>query len=131
MQKEYNSWNLLKQKLDSKKRNRWTNLRDVWWVSLGENIGTEENGKGETFVRPVLILKVFGEASALVIPLTSSQKEGQFYFNVGKIGKEETESVAILSQLRIIDTKRCLIKIGKVSSEKFLEIKKAMQKILL
>ena len=30
MQKEYNSWNLLKQKLDSKKRNRWTNLRDVW-----------------------------------------------------------------------------------------------------
>ena len=76
MQKEYNSWNLLKQKLDSKKRNRWTNLRDVWWVSLGENIGTEENGKGETFVRPVLILKVFGEASTLVIPLTSSQKEG-------------------------------------------------------
>ena len=33
--------------------------REIWWASLGENIGFEQNGKDENFSRPVLILKKF------------------------------------------------------------------------
>ena len=29
--------------------------RDIWWVSIGVNIGYEEDGKHEKYLRPVLI----------------------------------------------------------------------------
>ena len=30
--------------------------RDIFWVSIGQNIGYEQNGKSDIFSRPVLIL---------------------------------------------------------------------------
>ena len=32
---------------------------EIWWCHLGENVGTEMNGKGDFFTRPVLILKKY------------------------------------------------------------------------
>ena len=43
---------------------------EVWWCSVGLNVGEEEFGKGERFVRPVLIFKKFTQNSFLGIPLT-------------------------------------------------------------
>ena len=30
---------------------------DMWWVSFGENVGSEINGKSDKFTRPAIILK--------------------------------------------------------------------------
>ena len=35
--------------------------REIWWVNLGVNVGFEQDGKGDNFERPILILKKFGE----------------------------------------------------------------------
>jgi mRNA interferase MazF len=42
--------------------------RDIWWVSIGVNVGFEEDGKHEKFLRPVLILKKFNKELFLGIP---------------------------------------------------------------
>lgn len=43
------------------KSNLYFYEKDVWWASLGANIGHEEDGKNKKFERPVLILKKFNK----------------------------------------------------------------------
>lgn len=49
MQKDFDKWNELKKKIDAKEEETRLFFRDgeVWWVSLGVNIGFEMNGKDE------------------------------------------------------------------------------------
>ena len=42
--------------------------KDIWWVSVGVNVGFEEDGKNDNFVRPVLVLKKFNNDMFLGIP---------------------------------------------------------------
>ena len=49
--------------------------REVWWCSLGENIGYEQDGKGENFERPILILRKFNKHIFLGIPLTTKKQK--------------------------------------------------------
>jgi len=102
--------------------------RDVWICNIGENIGFEEDGKGNDFTRPVLILKVFNRKFCHVVPLSTTENRGRYYcsFN-GNTGKT---SVAILSQTRSIDASRLHEKIGKISKEDFNKIKKQILELL-
>ena len=45
--------------------------RDIWWCSIGVNIGDEIDGKNELFHRPVLILKKFSSELCLVAPTSA------------------------------------------------------------
>lgn len=83
---------------------------------------------GKDFERPVLVVKGFNKKICLVVPLTTNIKKGRFYFDVGEVdGKQAT---CILSQIRLIDTKRFKNKIGYIKIDKLLEIKKAIQKLI-
>lgn len=53
--------------------------REVWWCSIGMNIGVEIYGKGKKFTRPVLIFRKFNKDSFLGIPFTSQPKDGIWY----------------------------------------------------
>ena len=44
--------------------------RDIFWSSLGENIGSEENGKWSEYTRPVLIVRKFNKQIFLNIRST-------------------------------------------------------------
>lgn len=44
--------------------------REVWWASLGENIGSEANGKNFHFERPVIVLRKFSSDLLLTIVTT-------------------------------------------------------------
>ncbi len=80
MGKDFEKWNLLQKQIE-------TNLppffheREIWWCSLGANIGVEEDGKNELFERPVLILRKFNKEMCWGLPLTTRKKEGPFYFS--------------------------------------------------
>ena len=50
-------------------------------MRMGLNIGYEQDGKGEDFLRPVLILKKFNKRVFLGIPLTKIKKDSHFYHN--------------------------------------------------
>lgn len=129
--KQFDEWGKKKNSIHQLLKNKWVVKREVWWCTLGVNIGSEEDGKGVDFLRPVLVIRVYGFTSVVVVPLTTTAKTGPFYFNLGKVGDEGGISTALLSQMRLIDTKRFVEKIGKIDAEKFKEIKKAIQELLL
>ncbi len=83
--------------------------REVWWCSLGINIGVESDGKNDYFERPVLIVKKFNADMIWIIPLTSRKHNNEYY---RKVDHEFGPSWACLTQLRVVSTKRLLRKIG-------------------
>ncbi len=129
--KDFNEWNKQKIEINKNSLNKWVKIREVWWMSLGINIGSEENGKGDKVLRPVIILKVFGKNTCVVVPLTSVTKVGVFYHTVGVVSEDGIISTALLSQIKVLDTKRCFERIGKIEPSVFLEMKKAIAVLLL
>jgi mRNA interferase MazF len=124
--KNFDEWGTLKKNINDNYKNKWTSERDVWWCNLGLNIGFEQNGDGVEYSRPVLILKVFNKDVSLIVPLTTSQKANKYHFDLGII--DNKKSFVILSQIKLIDTKRLEEKICKIDKDRFLEIKNSIQK---
>ena len=112
MAKRFVSWILNKIIIDKSENNALVNEGEVYWCSLGENIGFEQNGKGDDFRRPVLIFKKFNNMIFWGIPMSSKIKDNKYYVKVMLKGNEQS---AIISQLRILDTKRLDKKIGYIS----------------
>ena len=102
MEKNFNEWSALKSKLDTKNHNINFKERDIWWCSIGLNIGHEENGKSQFFSRPVLVVRKFNKNLFFGIPLTTKIKENKFYH---KISFKDGEQCAMLSQLKILRVK--------------------------
>lgn len=128
MQKEFDRWNGKKKKIHDEEQPRRYHERDIWFCSLGVNVGFEQDGTGSNFDRPVVIIKGFSADTCFAVALTGHKREGKYYFPVGKV--EDREASAVLSQVRIIDTKRLIRKIGVLNKQSFEELKKALQKVL-
>jgi len=101
--------------------------REIWWASLGANVGYEQDGKNEKFERPILILKKFGRETLWALPLTSKNKVGQYYYLFEYDRKRYS---VILSQLRLISSKRLLRKIRTLPVEDFEKIKENIKSFL-
>lgn len=126
--KDFNEWNKDKIDIDEQEHNRWCRPRDIWWCKMGVNVGFEQDGKGEKFMRPVVIIQSFGIHTALIVPLTTNTKKNKYQVSLGIIlGKN---SSAIVTQIRLIDTKRLFKKEGRVDVEHFESIKKAITGLL-
>ncbi len=126
--KDFDTWNNQKKGTDTTGTNKWCNERDIWWCRLGLNVGFEQDGKGTDFSRPVLILRTFGIRTALIVPLTTSKKQDRYHVFVGEVLKGE--SSVIITQMRLVDTKRLDDKRGRVSVEQFEIIRKAIKDLL-
>ncbi|PID83568.1 hypothetical protein CSB11_00685 [Candidatus Campbellbacteria bacterium] len=134
--KNFNQWNKIKKKTHSFNNSEvFINNREIWFVKLGYNIGFEQDGKNENYQRPVLVLKRLGNMF-LVLPLTSSGKNNQFYhkFNPNNLKLENPKyrnsSYAILSQIKTIDKKRFFKNVGVVSSNEFKMVKEKLKTFL-
>ncbi len=93
--------------------------RDIFYLKVGRNVGHEENGKGQSFLRPVIVLRKFGPHVFWGIPLSFTEKRGPYYHcPKGRM------DVALLTQLRLFDARRMLHKIGVIPLEDFGELKK-------
>lgn len=67
MIKHFIDWIITKIIIDNKEKKEFTiNEYQVFWCSLGENVGDEENGKGDDFRRPVLVFKKFSKIYFIV-----------------------------------------------------------------
>ncbi len=124
---DYYNWNKQKIDLIRNKNRLFFHEREVWFTSLGLNIGFEQDGKGNNFLRPVLVLKRFSQEVLWCIPLTKRQKEGRYYF---PFILNDKVSVAILSQMRLIDSKRLQYKIGDIDKKFFTQIKEKLKLLL-
>ena len=72
----FNEWNNLKQEIQDKEITINIKEKNIYFLSLGQNIGTESYGKGDKFLRPVIVFKKLGKNYFLGIPLTSKVKDG-------------------------------------------------------
>jgi mRNA-degrading endonuclease toxin of MazEF toxin-antitoxin module len=119
MIKQFIDWIITKIIIDKKERRVQIKESEVYWCSLGENVGDEENGKGYIFRRPVLVFKKFNNNIFWGIPMSSKLKDNKYYV---KVMLKNIEQSAMISQLRVLDVKRLDEYVGYISKVDFLKI---------
>jgi len=108
MEKDFEGWNSKKQQIHAHAVAPFYHKREVWWCSLGVNVGFEQDGTGVNYDRPVLIVQGFNAHVFFGVALTEKIKQGRYYVPIGKV--EGREASVILSQVRLIDSKRLIRK---------------------
>ncbi len=116
MLKDFTKWLGLKEKLNAMPGTAFAHPREIWWCSLGVNVGVETDGKNENFERPVIIMRVYNTHSMIVLPLTRKEKDDDFHHMV-----DTTRNVswAKLTQTRVISNKRLLRKVDTLDKDSF------------
>ncbi len=134
--KDFDSWNILKCKLNKRlvfdeqnKVNILAKSRELWWCHVGINIGSEEDGKHSEYERPVVILNKLSPVTYLVVPTTSKFKN-QKYRVIAKSSNGKF-SYALLDQIKVIDARRLKRKIDVILEDDFnLILKKINTEVL-
>lgn len=124
MQKHFDTWNEVKKQTHDEQIRLYT-VREVWWCRLGVNVGSEQDGSGALFLRPAVIIRAFGANACLVVPLTTSAREHPLRISVGIVDGREAR--ANISQIRVVDTRRLVEKIGFLEKEIFMSLRKSIR----
>jgi mRNA interferase MazF len=127
---DFDSWNELKKKitLEEGEPDRFPKEGEVWMSTVGKNVGFEQNGSGDTFSRPVLVVKKFNNHMFWVVPLSTKQKKFDFYFNYTDPNNEKVS--AILAQMKLFSIKRFKRKLYDISENIFIQMKDRMKTFL-
>jgi mRNA interferase MazF len=128
MQKDFDRWNKEKKNIHNDGSNKFYKAKEIWWCSLGLNVGFEQDGTNESYQRPVLVIKGFSRQVCLAVALTTSKKKNPYHISVGIIDGQE--SFAILSQIRLIDTKRFTDRLLVLDTKTFNIIRKAIKDLI-
>lgn len=127
--KNFFNWIKLKEKLHSNSyRPPLVKERDIWWISVGENIGSEINGKSSLFSRPVIILKKLAHGFYFVVRTSTQVKEGSWYV---KFLHNKRQKVACLHQVRVVDYRRLSNKLGTIDTNDFYNIQIGLRDLYL
>ncbi|MEK7617847.1 MAG: type II toxin-antitoxin system PemK/MazF family toxin [Patescibacteria group bacterium] len=125
--KWFGNWTKLKIRIHTAERILYFRQKEIWWAALGANVGFEQNGKSESFERPILVLRKFSKDMFLGVPLTSKIKTGFYYFDLTEAG---IKSSVILSQVRLMSSKRLLRRMGFIPTEIFVQVKERLKGII-
>ena len=123
----YDNWNLKKQKINRKKSFLNPKIREIWWCTFGVNIGREIYGKGEDFLRPVLVINTEMDSMFIGIPLTS-----KLYPDLHKktiITADGKKHGILFYQIKSFDRRRLVKKMYIISKNKYKKIFKNFVKI--
>ena len=72
MQKDFPGWHRHKEQLHAQHHTPTFQEREIWWCSVGVNVGHEMDGKNQFYNRPVLIVRKFNPHIFFGVPLTLS-----------------------------------------------------------
>ena len=128
--KDFDKWNELKKKIDKKNDlpDNFPKEGEVWMSSVGVNVGYEQNGSEDNFSRPMLIIKKFNNHMFWAIPLSTKQKDFDFYFNYTDPNDQKVS--AILAQMKLVSVKRLKRDIYIIPKELFGQIKEKLKSFL-
>ena len=127
MEKNFDGWNEKKKQLDNNKRDLLFKEGEIWWCSLGLNIGEEVYGKGDDFRRPVIILKKLSHNSCVVMPTSTQKREGSWYHHLCVQNKDR---FVLMHQVRFISANRLSVRESALSRDEFLGLKKSVASLL-
>jgi mRNA interferase MazF len=130
MEQEFNSWNELKKGINATSPlfENFPKKGEVWIVALGKNIGAEQEGTGANFTRPVLVVKKFNNDMFWCLPLSTKQKDINFYFNFTDPNNQNV--AVILPQMKLLSIKRFQRKLYEFPWILFGKIKNHLRKFL-
>lgn len=124
---KFDEWNEVKKKINTS-RNTGVRVGKIYWISVGQNVGSEIYGKHENFRRPVLVISKFYIPNYinlfLGIPLSSKTKgkSGKMFFKF--VDSKNTKQVCLISQIRVFDTKRVISNANfSIKKDDFLKVK--------
>ncbi len=127
--KQFAGWIILKERLHNQRHKPpLVSERDIWWASIGENVGSEVNGKSELFSRPVIIFRKLAHGFYFVIPTTTQSQEGSWFVAFTHGGKQ---MVACLHQARAIDYRRLSNKLGTMDTEDLARVQEGFVKLYI
>jgi mRNA-degrading endonuclease toxin of MazEF toxin-antitoxin module len=116
---DFNNWNIIKKETDSFGSKNFKH-GEVYWCRLGVNIGVEIDGKGQEYLRPIIVLKKFSNECLLAAPITTKLHVGNWYY---KIKIQDKDCEVVLIQIKLIDSKRLTQKsICQLSNRKIRKI---------
>ena len=125
MGKDFESWHHIKKLLELEDMNEviYFKPKEIWMCSLGVNIGSEQDGSGRKFSRPVVVFRLCSQNTFLGIPITSQRYEGNshYKFNLGGI-----DQFAKFSQLRTLSIKRFERKLATLPDSIYEELKQKL-----
>jgi mRNA interferase MazF len=132
MHKDFDSWNFLKKKLQTRNSIPSFKRKEIWWCNLGINIGSEQDGKGLLFSRPVLVITKISQQLFLGIPLSSKIKKDKFFFDTFYhiIHFKDKDQSAILAQIRTLEARRLEEKMGEISDSEFKKLMDKLKKMI-
>lgn len=112
MKKNYLKWTRRKRFLN----NHGVRIKDfregnLYWAFIGENIGMEQDGSGNAFSRPALVLNKMGRTLVLCVPISSKKKNGKYYMD---IDVDPIHGTLLFNQVKVIDVLRLGDLIGVV-----------------
>ncbi len=126
--KRFDEWNEVKKSINKQDTFFTFKVREIYWLKVGQNVGYETQGKGDAFLRPVLIFRKFSKDTFLGIPLTTSIRDDMFHYTFEY--KTNKKSCASLSQIKLFDAKRINQKDGKMQVADFEALKIKLKRLL-
>lgn len=128
MAKDFDGWNRKKQALDRISPNLHFHERELWWCSIGVNVGSEQHSLSADFSRPVVIVRCFTPEIFWAVPLTTKTRD-DVPFRV-RLSIHGISNDALLLQLRAYDRRRLRRKLGTLSREDFDRIVSALREVV-
>jgi mRNA interferase MazF len=130
MENCFDIWNEIKKKIDSEsfRNKKFPKEGEVWMAAIGKNIGFEQNGSGDNFSRPILVIRKFNNQMFWCVPLSTKQKSIDFYFNYSD--PEGNKVSAILAQMKLVSSKRVMRKIYRIEDSLFKLVKERLRSFL-
>ncbi len=86
---DFDQWNDVKKRINRDARLPVFNQGDIWWASVGQNVGSESFGKSELYRRPVLVLKKLAAYMCIAVPLSTQPKTGTWFVDITIHGQKQ------------------------------------------
>lgn len=127
MDKNFDGWNERKKSIDRSESLADFHEREIWWCSIGVNVGSEQHSQTSDFSRPILVVRKFTRDVFWGIPLTTKTKAIDFRvrFNLGGV-----ENDLLILQMRVYDRKRLIRKIGVIPKNDFSKLASFIKNLL-
>lgn len=126
--KDFRGWIRIKEIIHYKKSLRTIREGEIWWCRIGENVGSEICGKGNDFLRPVLIINKLSKYNFIGVPLTSQTHRGSWY--VPFVFRDKRE-YAVVAQVENISVYRLHHRMGQVWKDDLEKVVNGLVRLLL
>lgn len=127
MQKDFDKWNGNKKNLHYHAERKFFLTREIWWCELGVNVGREQDGGKKNFQRPIIVIRALSPDTLIGVPLSTKKRMERFQATV-TFG--DLVNYALLDQVRVIDSKRLLRKIGMAQNAEFEAIRRKLASLI-